>query len=553
MKFRCLFFVFALSTQVSAQHWSLKNSLNLFFQKYEPEFVELHTDASVYKQRDNIWFKVYVVNPARVMLGSSMVVYVELMDANKQALIRHKVLCEDGYGWANMEIPRSLPSSTYSLRAYTLWMKNFSEARFASVPIYIGEPETAPHFPIGVPVENPVSVRRTEDSLAVLIDSPLNGSIVIYQYGNVLLEKKIEQKEIKIYTKGTVDEYQPISIALFDENMQLVRSISSAGKEGNIKIRTNKQNYAARERVVMTLSPEGSIGDFVQASVTVSAKTHALPPNIPTRDVPMDVILKKNDVVSMKEVIVYPRQSNSLSAIEYKEDKAAYASATSVQSLITKSYGLDALRPEKTGLTVPSDNTYVPTNFVQLPTLESLLREVVPQVRILNKKSVKSIQLRNIENSQKVFFYKKNPLLLVDNRIFENIDEFLAINPSDIQQIDVTWRSETINKSGVYGLADNGILSVKTISNKPNPELTDLYKEFAIPSRYPAKSYEKKTSKDVIPDFRTTVYWEPALEISGKRELSFYLSDESGEYVVDVIGYDSQGRRVSGQARFVVD
>jgi hypothetical protein len=142
---------------------------------------------------------------------------------------------------------------------------------------------------------------------------------------------------------------------------------------------------------------------------------------------------------------------------------------------------------------------------------------------------------------------------LVDNKIFENVDEFLALNPADVVRIDITWRSETINKSGLYGIADNGIISVKTSSNKQFVDLIDLFKGFTIPDVFPDLKYEKKTSKDVIPDFRTTVYWNPSVELSGKREIEFYLSDETGEFEVEVVGYDSEGRRISGRATFVVE
>jgi hypothetical protein len=91
------------------------------------EKVFIHTDRTVYITGDHLWLRAYVVDGSLYRpLGVSRVVYVEILDANRQAVLQAKVPVKDGAGHTALFLPASLNSGNYTLRAYTRWMRNYS-------------------------------------------------------------------------------------------------------------------------------------------------------------------------------------------------------------------------------------------------------------------------------------------------------------------------------------------------------------------------------------------------------------------------------------------
>ncbi len=91
------------------------------------EKIFVHTDRSYYLCGDILWFKIYVANDAdNQLLLVSKVAYIEVLNTMHQPVLQGKIAVEDGTGSGSFELPASLPSGNYQLRAYTNWMKNNS-------------------------------------------------------------------------------------------------------------------------------------------------------------------------------------------------------------------------------------------------------------------------------------------------------------------------------------------------------------------------------------------------------------------------------------------
>lgn len=112
---------------------SLQQKFTDFQQQHLQEKIYLHTDKDFYLAGETIWFKAYIMDAFfHRPLPLSSIVYVEVIDRNKKPVIQTAIDISKSQaaGSGSFIIPSSLPSDKYTLRAYTNWMKNQSDAFF---------------------------------------------------------------------------------------------------------------------------------------------------------------------------------------------------------------------------------------------------------------------------------------------------------------------------------------------------------------------------------------------------------------------------------------
>jgi TonB-dependent SusC/RagA subfamily outer membrane receptor len=116
----------------------ISDKLEKWTSDYPQEKVYLHTDKTNYLAGESVWFKAYlVVGPEHQLSTLSNVLYVEFIndqDSIKQTI---KLPIVDGYSWGDFELPVSLKEGNYRIRAYTNWMRNFSDTYFFSKSITV--------------------------------------------------------------------------------------------------------------------------------------------------------------------------------------------------------------------------------------------------------------------------------------------------------------------------------------------------------------------------------------------------------------------------------
>lgn len=114
------------------------NSYNNYSQYNLREKIYIHTDRSYYVCGNILWFKTYVVNAVNnEPLSVSKVVYIEILNSLHQPVLQCKVAIKKGSGSGSFNLPFSLQSGNYELRAYTNWMKNGTPDHYFSKIITI--------------------------------------------------------------------------------------------------------------------------------------------------------------------------------------------------------------------------------------------------------------------------------------------------------------------------------------------------------------------------------------------------------------------------------
>jgi TonB-dependent SusC/RagA subfamily outer membrane receptor len=114
---------------------SLTEKILLQLEKYRQntpqEKLYLHFDKPYYMAGETMWFKGYLFDGIQHAIDSvSRVVYVDLVNETTGKIIANRVLKCEGSTHGDIALPDSLEEGVYHIRAYTNYMKNFSEETF---------------------------------------------------------------------------------------------------------------------------------------------------------------------------------------------------------------------------------------------------------------------------------------------------------------------------------------------------------------------------------------------------------------------------------------
>lgn len=99
----------------------------------------LQMDKPWYLQGDTIWFKAYLVNAASLMpSGRSAIMYVDIATDSNRIAKTYSFPVVGGITWGNISLDeRTFPPGTYTIRAYTNWMRNSGEDFFFTKSFYL--------------------------------------------------------------------------------------------------------------------------------------------------------------------------------------------------------------------------------------------------------------------------------------------------------------------------------------------------------------------------------------------------------------------------------
>jgi hypothetical protein len=90
------------------------------------EEIYIHSDRDEYISGEDIWFTAYLIDRQNFNFSEhSRIIYYELLDPENHPVIQEKMLLNGAPAQAHIKLSDTLNSGTYTLRAYTNWMKNF--------------------------------------------------------------------------------------------------------------------------------------------------------------------------------------------------------------------------------------------------------------------------------------------------------------------------------------------------------------------------------------------------------------------------------------------
>jgi hypothetical protein len=192
------------------------------------------------------------------------------------------------------------------------------------------------------------------------------------------------------------------------------------------------------------------------------------------------------------------------------------------------------------------DVEIVMADFIKLPVMQEVFFELVTGAFLKSKKSGYEITISDPVDNK---IYDVPPLLMIDGVIIKDPAVIANLDPELVEKIDVERDKYMVGDYLFYGAVNiitkagdfsNGTLADDAV--KLTYRVLDPVLSFVSPDY---SSNEMKNSR--IPDFRTTLYWNPSVEPGkdGKARVEFWSSDVTSDYEINVQGIDSGGHPFS--------
>lgn len=304
--------------------------------------------------------------------------------------------------------------------------------------------------------------------------------------------------------------------------------------------------------------------DSVQAIITASSPEqdkknpskiaiHIDPPPLGTNIDPIRPVALKKNALPQHEIM--PEYRNIANDFRYAPDVIPLSEVVVQAKKKTKQ---ERIEEELNKLTIhgTAQNRLFPDSvpgIMASATVFDLLRRVAG-VQVLGTFPNQSVLIRGINS----FSGSTNPLFTIDG-VPVSSDFIQSMTVKEMLFVDVLKG----NEAAIYGARGaNGVVAIYTdrgirFEEPPieRPGIADLVVQgFYRANEFYAPNYSVDKLQHRRPDHRTTLYWNPALENTGKvpTKLSFYSGDVTGKYTATVEGITHDGRPVHKQFSFFV-
>ena len=118
------------------------SKIDTFNNKMPAEKLYLQTDKPYYAVGDTVWFKAYLLNSRLNYSPLSSRLYIELVNDSNKIVKTIATKVSLGLTWGDIELTEGdIREGSYTLRAYTNWMRNFGQEAFFYQTFYVADPE----------------------------------------------------------------------------------------------------------------------------------------------------------------------------------------------------------------------------------------------------------------------------------------------------------------------------------------------------------------------------------------------------------------------------
>jgi hypothetical protein len=561
------------------------------------EAVFVHLDKNVIVSGESIFFKAYLLNINNIIPNSSSkILYIQLTDpVNKKNLVFRSDINKKGTCNGSIPIPDTLNTGYYLLTAYTNGMRNFSPGQVYTTRILVINQARS------IPEElNSLAISEASDSIFKTSFDANNASGI-----NIIPNKKVygTREKVTIDLKYLADLQSLTNVSITVRRKNPLNQSESA--------ETNMCSYLPYIKNKINAETDHSISNPVSDLCKYSSENKGFifsgnllekPSQKPIRNVTIlltvpdsianlkyavtdssgrfnflleqkynnrDLILQlKDSPVPIENTTIIP-ESKAFAPDYVNLPKTALDSTgsdfvTSCQQLamVNKIYASKS-KTDSIAQEMPiqnysfygnPDEVIKPSEFLEMPNLEDIVANIVRNARYKVTENQSTILVADKFSNQ--FWEGHNALVLLNN---VPVFDYSLIRPLGSKQIQ---RIELKTKRMYYG--DLEIFGIFSIFTKEDylPFLESGKKVFPFPNEVlspvknnivPDYSLEvKRNSK--IPDFRSTLYWNPDFDVKNKviNTFEFYTSDLKTSYEIVIQGITSDGIPLSARATIEV-
>lgn len=493
----------------------------------------------------------------------SNVIYVELITPEGERISGGKYPFENLFGAGCINIPKDILTGIYYLRTYTKSMRNNGPSTYSYISLKIVNP-TKPDI-LAYNYKNAVSIDSTKSN------DTLNSPEII----TISMDKSSYSTRdlVNIRLKGvdlkTISSLRGLNISVIPYNSILINNKTQPVAE---KIAQNNYYYPETNGISLTGRLKDSKTDksltnkIVNLSILgdckefMAVKTDSFGRfffKLPDFKGVRDVFLNTETMVDSKSTILVDNDfcQNKISIptpyimLNDDEKKVAYNFATNIQ---VESHFLNKTQNDSTkyydkpfyGV---SRSKLVLDNYIQLPTIEDYIVELVPTLTVRKQQGRKNFKILSSQAEMNIY----RPLVLLDMVAIDNPEKLLALAPQKISHIEIV-DAAYVKGDIIYG----GIISI--FSKKGDFAGIDLpasgiFLDYHFWSDCSINNTIQKPIDDK-PDYRNTLLWDPYINLNtnNSAELSFYTADTQGKYIVVLRGVTNDGKEFTCNKSFTI-
>ena len=537
----------------------------------QKEAIVLHTDRDRYIAGEQIWFSITTIgSPNGIISTMSSLAYVELLNPWNMPVIQSRFSLSEGRGEGCLQLPDTLRSGTYTVRAYTNHMKNFPvETYFIhEVQIYNAfsnlsflekkrQPSSAAFYSDyektdGLPetaklVFDSVFGRRSKVTLS--IETGLN---------------EISSLCISAVPSGSKENSQVNTNYKIDSAPGPERfSYEKNGHWLNLKVKYRGGSESDSIRYLFR-SVQGKVAEFSYAERDSAGSYSFL---LPVDDITRNFIIQPEVASKNISLEIVPSFSWQIPVSNYfpavlPDSILGIFSQLSFNYQASRIYKITTSRNKPQSLNFQSkkrrfygipEMEVILADYISLPTMQEVFFELLPGIIL---KPVKNSYEIRITNPLTGSFYAEPPLVMIDGIIINDLNVLADLNPERVEKVEVVKTPYLTGDRILHGIV-NVITKTGDFSDISMPEYAVMlpYKVVEEVPGFVAPDYsDPKVMISRTPDLRNTLYWNPLLKTdsSGKANLTFHTSDLPGNYNIYVHGISDSGKIVVVRKSFRV-
>lgn len=531
------------------------------------EQVNVFTDRSIYAVGETLKFRADHSVSQDLPGRWSTVFYVELVTSAGNAVAQAKFPLSQGLSTGSLLIPSGILTGNYYLKCYTRWMRNSGPGTFSYLPLKIINPNR-------IEVVNGSNGKGYQTNLTSRAyrqgEISCSSDASVYSRG----------AEVSIQVEGPYNAYlESISCCLTVVPAGAIDTLS--GQLRFSSDRTSRDEYAISYLPDLGFGPSLS-GSVVQADDSPATFTSlhfsilgkepcffsaltdglgrfavSIPKGIGTQELYVSPDSKDETLLEVRIDQDFDASSFQLPSIKFSlsEWEREVATRMSLAMQFSRVYGSPV--PPAIDTTEHTSHAFYGSrihrlnmdDYVNLPTLEEVFINLVPNVDVAGRKGKKALRIRSENSGIGVY----PPLIMIDNISVFDQEAVLDLPPEKIDRIDL------INEVYLKGsMAFGGLLAIYSkegdlagIDLPPGSYFFDFQSFSPEPKEYMASP----SPGDRIPDLRNTILWKDNLHLSktNPAELSFIAPTAPGKYVILVRARAPDGELWSASSMFEVE
>jgi len=534
----------------------------------------LHIDRDKYISGEDIWFSIYNMDTETGKLSArSIIVYAELLNPWNRPVIQKRFQLSVGRGEGNFALPDSLSSGTYTIRAYTNWMKNFLPDNCFMQNVDIHNPFRGSDFwrktltgssstnASDFPGEN-------ESSIVLKVDSSFSRRERVHldlALRNYYMELPgVSEMSISVTPAEVSSIYSAIgNNRISDKKAPLKYMSESDGHymSGIIKYRDGNDSDSSD---FLYMSVQGKVAEFRYSELDTAGHFSFL---LPLDNKFRNLILQpehadKNMILEIESPFSGILPVSNTIRDTFNRSRLKVFEELSFNYQVAKIYGIKSKkeadlkdkpeRKKRRFYGIPEMNIFL-DDYIKLPSMEEVFIELVPGVILRSRKSGYEMKITNPLTG---IYYNEPPLVMIDGVIINDLAVLVNLDPETVEKIEVVITPYLIGDLILHGIV-NVITRSGDFSNVTIPEYAVIlpYKIIETPPVIIFPDYSVEMYRlSRAPDLRNTLYWNPSVKTNsnGEAEIEFWTSDYPGIYTINIQGITDTGKKISLHKSFTV-